>query len=177
MTVVSDTTTAAAHGEGRTNDRWEAHHLLHLEGFFHAVRDSGTCRCQPYSRHRLFEFLAVFRHVDSVARCADHLDFVFFQHAVLGQIQCAVQRSLTAHRRQDRIRTFLGDDLFHHLPSDGLDIGRVRHIGVGHDGRRVRVHQNDAKALFTQRLASLSTGIVELARLPDDDGARANDQD
>jgi hypothetical protein len=71
----------------------------------------------------------------------------------------------------------LGDDLLDHLPGDGLDVGRIGRFRVGHDGRRIAVDQDDAVALFAQRLAGLSAGVVELAGLPDDDGAGADDQD
>jgi hypothetical protein len=72
---------------------------------------------------------------------------------------------------------FLLDDLCHHFWGDGLHVGCVGQIRVGHDRRRIRVHQNDPVALFLQRLTGLGAGIVELASLPDDDGARADDQD
>ncbi len=51
------------------------------------------------------------------------------------------------------------------------------HLGVGHDRRRVRVDQDDPVALLLQRLARLGSGVIELAGLPDDDGAGADDQD
>jgi hypothetical protein len=69
------------------------------------------------------------------------------------------------------------DDARDHLPRDRLDVRDVRHLGVRHDRRRIRVHENDAIALFAQRLAGLRTRIVELARLADDDRARADDED
>src|SRR5262249_23001793 len=53
----------------------------------------------------------------------------------------------------------------------------IRHLRIGHDGRGVGVHQDDPVTLFTQRLAGLGAGIIELARLADDDRAGADDQD
>src|SRR6185437_2594703 len=50
-------------------------------------------------------------------------------------------------------------------------------IGIGHDRRRIGIHQNDAVALVLQRLAGLRAGIIELTGLADDDRASANDQD
>src|SRR4029079_5629671 len=67
----------------------------------------------------------------------------------------------------------LGDD----LRRDRLDISGVGEIGIGHDRRRVRVHQDDPVALFLEPLAGLRAGIVELTGLADDDRARADDQD
>ena len=41
--------------------------------------------------------------------------FVLVQHAMLVQVQSAVQRSLATHGGQDRIRTLFGDDALDHL--------------------------------------------------------------
>jgi hypothetical protein len=64
--------------------------------------------------HRLLELLAVLGLVDGLARGADHLDAVLLQHAVLGQVERAVERGLAAHGRQQRVGTLLGDDLLEH---------------------------------------------------------------
>jgi hypothetical protein len=101
----------------------------------------------------------------------------FRQHAVLVQVERAVQRGLATHGRQHRIRALLGDDLLDHLPGDGLDVGDVGRGRVRHDRGRVAVHQDDLVALLAQRLAGLGAGIVELAGLADDDRAGADDED
>ena len=89
----------------------------------------------------------------------------------------AVERGLPAHRRQQRIRPLALDDGRDHLPGDGLDVRDVGHLRVGHDRRRVAVDEDDAVALFAQRLAGPRARIVELARLADDDGTGADDHD
>ena len=63
--------------------------------------------------------------------------------------------------------------------SDGqrLDVGAVGQLRVGHDRRRIAVDEDDLEPLGAQRLAGLRAGVVELARLPDDDRAGANDED
>jgi len=101
---------------------------------------------------------------------------------VVPQIQRAVQRGLATHGWQDRKttgveRTFLGDDLLDRLPGDGLDVGDVRRGGVGHDGRRVAVDQDDLVTLFAQSLTGLYAGVVELTGLANDDRASADDED
>src|SRR5262249_61215489 len=50
-------------------------------------------------------------------------------------------------------------------------------LGVGHDGRRVRVHEHDLVALRDQYLAGLRPRVVELGRLPDHDRAGADQED
>ena len=108
---------------------------------------------------------------------ADQLDVVLFQHAVVGQVERAVQRGLAAHGGQQRIGLLALDDLLDRLPRDGLDIGDVRRFGVGHDGGGVAVDQDGPVTLGLERLARLGARIVELAGLADDDRAGADDED
>ena len=63
------------------------------------------------------------------------------------------------------------------LRVDRLDVDGIGELRVGHDGGRVGVHQDDPVAFLAQRLAGLRAGIVELARLADDDRAGADDED
>ncbi len=63
------------------------------------------------------------------------------------------ERGLAAHGRQQREAAgndvaLLLDDLGDDLGRDRLDIGRVGEVGIGHDRRRVRIHQHDPVALF-----------------------------
>ncbi len=107
----------------------------------------------------------------------DHLDTVFFKRAVVKQGKCGVQRRLTPHGRQDGVRAFLFDDLGDHGRFDRLDIGRIGQVRVGHDGRRVRVDQNDAVTFFLKGLTGLGTGIVKLASLANNNRAGTDDED
>ncbi len=76
----------------------------------------------------------------------------------------------SASGRSDR------DDLFDDFPGDRLDVSAVGGFRVGHDRRRVRVHQDDGVALLAERFARLGAGVIELAGLPDDDGAGTDEQ-
>jgi len=151
--------------------------LLSCERFFHAVRNGGACRAQTNLGHRGLELLAIFRLVDRFRLGADQLDLVLVEHAVVPQIERAIERSLATHGRQDRVRTLFLDDFLDHLPGDRLDIGHVRHVRIGHDRRRIRVDQDDLVTFFTQRLAGLRAGIVKFAGLADHNRASANNQD
>ena len=64
-----------------------------------------------------------------------------------------------------------------HVGGDRLDVGAVGEARVGHDRRRVGVDQDDPEALLLQRLARLRAGVVELARLADDDRTGADEED
>ena len=105
--------------------------------------------------HRKAEQLTIFRLFNRIGPGADHLDAEFRKGPVLFQRERRVKGRLPAHCRQQRIRLFRLDDAGHRRRRDRLDIGCVGHAGVGHDGRRVGVHQNDPKALGLQRLAGL----------------------
>ena len=63
------------------------------------------------------------------------------------------------------------------LGRERLDVGAVGQLRVGHDRRRVAVDEDDLEPFGAQRLARLRAGVVELARLPDDDRAGADDED
>ena len=68
------------------------------------------------------------------------------------------------------------DDLLEHFDRERLDVGAVGQLRVGHDRRRIAVDEHDLEALGAQRLAGLRARVVELARLPDDDRAGADDE-
>ncbi|MCY1280808.1 hypothetical protein D9M70_296020 [compost metagenome] len=177
LAVVGDAAAGAAHGEGRTDDAGEADLLEDAIGFFHAVGDAGARALQADGAHGLVEARAVLCLVDGVGVGADHFHAELLQHAVVLEVQGAVQRGLATHGRQQRVRALLLDDLGDGLPLDRLDVGGVGHGRVGHDGGRVGVHQDDAEAFFLQGFTSLGAGVVELAGLADHDGTGTKDQD
>ena len=92
------------------------------------------------------------------------------------QIQCAVQRGLTSHGGQNGVWAFLGNNFFHRLPSDGLNVGGVCRSRIRHDGGRIAVDQHHAVALFSQGFAGLYARIIKLTSLTNDDGASPNDE-
>src|SRR5262249_23685038 len=60
---------------------------------------------------------------------------------------------------------------------DRFDVGAVGKLRVGHDGGRVGVDEHDAVAFFLEGFAGLRAGVIELARLADDDRASAANED
>ena len=61
-------------------------------------------------------------------------------------------------------------------PLERLDVRARGELRIGHDRRRVRVDEDDLVPLLAERLGPLGPRVVELARLPDDDGPRADEQ-
>ena len=127
--------------------------------------------------HRVAEQLPVFRDLDRLDRGADQLHAVLGEDAVLLELDGQVERGLAADGRQHRVRPLALDDLGDDVDGERLDVGAVGQLRVGHDRRRVAVDQHDFEAFGAQRLAGLGARVVELARLADDDRARADDED
>ena len=71
--------------------------------------------------------------------------------------------------------TFGFNNTGNHGRGDGFNIGRVRHIRVGHNRGRVGVYEDDAITLCPQGFAGLGAGIIKLAGLTDDNRPRADD--
>ena len=137
--------------------------------------------------HRVFEEQPVFALLDSVKLRADELRAVLLQYSVVGQFDRQIQRRLSADGRQHgedagpsaggEHLSFDADDFVQVSERERLDVGAVGHLGVGHDGGGVGVHQHHLIAFGLERLAGLRAGVVELSRLADDDGSGADDED
>src|SRR4029077_5795944 len=57
------------------------------------------------------------------------------------------------------------------------NVGAIGELRICHDRGGVRVYEHDFVAFFAQSLARLHTRIIEFAALPNDDRARANEED
>ena len=176
LAVVGEAAAAAAQREAGANDAGEADFFDRLAGFFQRLHRVAAREIEPDALHGLLEQLAIFGFGDHVGVGADHFDAEFFEDAVLGQVHRQVQPGLAAQRGQQGVGPLGFDHFGHHFPSERLDVGAVGRARVGHDGGRVGVHQHDFVPFFAQRFAGLRAGIVEFARLADDDRAGADDQ-
>ena len=98
------------------------------------------------------------------------------QDAFLFQLHGQVQARLAADARQDGVGPLKADDLGNIFQGQGFHVHFVGHAGIGHDGGRVGVAEDDLIAFFFQGQAGLGACIVKLGGLPDDDGAGADDE-
>ena len=126
--------------------------------------------------HRDIELFAVFGFIDGLLCSTNHLDTVLGKYALGVEFQRAVQRCLTTHGREQGTRPLLLDNFGNGLPFHGLDVSRIGHSGVGHDGGGIRVHEDDSIAFLAKRLARLSTRVVKLTGLADNDRSSAEYQ-
>ncbi len=177
LLVVGDAPAGAAEGERGPNDRRQADLVERRKAFGEVVGHDRARRFEADPRHRLAEQRPIFRLVDGLGLGTDHLDAVLLQDTLLVQRERGIERGLAAHGRQQRVGPFGGYDLGDDLGRDRLDISGIGELGVGHDRRRVGVDQHDPVALLLQSLAGLCARVIELACLPDDDRAGANDED
>ena len=167
----------AAQGEAGANDHGQANVVGNLARLVQRVGDARLRALEANLLHGLGKELAVLARLDGVKVAANDLHAVLLKHAGVTQGDGAVQGRLAAHVGQQGVRPLLLYDLGHGLRGDGLHVGAVRGLRVRHDGCRVGVDQHDLVALVAQGAAGLGAGIVKLAGLANDDGARANDED
>jgi len=138
----------------------------------------------PALRNRLFdlahertELLAVFGLSNRGKRSAQELDVVLLQDSRVAKLGGQIQASLSAKRRKESVGLFSVDDALTEVDVEGFDVESVGHSRVGHDGGGVGVDQDNFMTLFLEALAGLSSRIIELRRLTDDDGTGADNKD
>ena len=180
--VVRDAPAGAAERERRPHDRRQADLLEDLTRLFKGVRRERLGALQPDRLDNLLELLAVLGPVDHLAVGPDHLHTQPRERPVVEERARAVERRLPAQRRQHRVDVqvrslMLLDDLGDGFGGDGLDVRPVRELRVGHDRRRVGVHQHHLEPFLPQGLARLRARVVELTALADDDRPGADEQD
>ena len=178
LLVVSDATARATERKrGANNQREGSEKFSGLPRFGHRFHRTRFGDIETDLEHALFENLAVLTLGNRLGFRADHLHAVFLQDTGLVELHREIERGLASERRQQGRRPLGGDDFFDHLERERFDVGRISELRIGHDRGRIGVDQNDAVTLFLERLARLGAGIVELARLADDDRTGADDED
>ena len=172
-----DAAAGATEGKARAQYAGISHALGDSLGVGHAVGIARARDLQADLGHGLVKEFAVLAALDGGKVTADHLDTVLVERAVLCQLDGGIQTGLAAQRGQQGVRALFLDHALDKLGGDRLNIGAVGQARVGHDGRRIGVDQDDLKAILLEHLAGLGAGVVELAGLTDNDGARTNNED
>jgi hypothetical protein len=127
--------------------------------------------------HGRLEVLPVLRGLDGIDAGADELDAVGLEHASLVETDGEVERGLTAEGGQEGVGPLPLDDRRQHVNREGLDVGPMGEVGVGHDRRRVGVGEDDLVALGLEHPTGLGPGVIELRRLADHDGTGPDEED
>ena len=174
--VVREARAEPAHRERRPHHQRVTEVFGGIHRFPDRVHDVTAGDIGTGFENEILEELAVFALLDGFDLRADQLDAVLLQNPGFVEGDRRVEGGLSAQSRQDRIRLLVLDDRLERLVRDRLDVGGIREVGVGHDRRRVRVHENDPDAFGPQHSAGLRSRVVELGGLADHDRARPDDQ-
>ena len=175
--IIGDAAAAPAECERRPNDeRKSSDFFCDAARVGKRTRNARAGNVQTDPQHRFLEQLSIFAFRNRFRIRADQFHFVPRERAVAIQFHRRVQRGLSAHRRQNRVRLFALDDRLDHVDRYRFDISPIGEFRIGHDRRRVRIYQHDPIAFFAQRLARLYTGIIKFAALSDHDWTGAYQQ-
>ena len=172
-----DARAAAAEDVGGPHDHRQAHVPENLAGPRHVLRYSRAGDVQADLEHGLLEEMAVLGGGDRGRVGPDQLGAVGLQDASGDQFHGQVQPGLASQGGQKGVGPLPLDDAGQHVGVERLDVGGVGHLRVGHDRGRVGVGQDHPVSLGPQHPAGLGSGVVELAGLADDDGARPDYED
>ena len=174
--VVGDPAAGSAQGERRPHDHRIAHFLckgfrigqvVDNKAFGHPQVD--VCHCVP-------EKPAILGLFDNRGVSPDHLHSEFLKDARLGDSHSYVEGRLSSQCGEQGIRMLAPYDLCYRLGGYRLHIGAMRRFRIGHDRGGIAVEQDYFIAIFTQGLAGLCPGVVELACLAYDDRSGAEEQ-
>ena len=176
LIVLGKTAARAAQRERGTKHHRIADDLRRFLRLLDAVSDLRGDDGLADAHAHLFEFFAVFRHFDAFKRRSEQFNVAFVQNTAVRELHREVEPRLSAKGGDDGVRALVADDPRDIFEGERLHIYLVRHHFVRHDGGGVGVGEHHFVALFLQGYARLRARIVELRRLPDDDGAGAYDQ-
>ena len=174
--VPGDAAAASPQGEGGPHDDRVANLMGEFQGGLQVGHHQGGDDRLADPLHRVLEKLAVLRLVDGIGIGSQQPDAVFREESLFRELHGQGQPGLSAQGGQQAVRLLLPDDPLDRLQGQGFDVDLIRHGAVGHDGGGVGVDQHHREALFPQGAAGLGPGVVELRRLPDDDGTGADHQ-
>ena len=175
LLIINDATAGATQCKCRTDNQGISDFLREFHGGFHIIDDKRRNDRLADGFHRILEHLTVFRFVDGFRIRAQQDDIVRFQETFLRQLHGQCQACLATECGKQPVRFFFNDDPFQDFQGQRLDINRVRHLVVGHDGRRIGIDQDDFQPFLFQRSAGLRPGVVKFRRLPDHDRTGTND--
>ena len=156
LPIVRYPTACASKGKAGSHDERITYLICNLAGALHIVGDAAIGYPEPDTAHCGAKEVPVFGLFDHLCGCRDHFDTKPFEHACFGNLDSGVQGSLSAQGGQKCVRPLLFKNLDDRLRRNGLDVGMSGHLGVGHDGCRVAVYQDDLIAFLFEGLTGLN---------------------
>src|SRR5215469_7147540 len=163
--VVGDAAAGSTEGKRRAENDRETDLAAEVEAIFQIVDQRRFRHLEADLRHCIFEEQAVFALLDGVQLRSDELGAELLEDPGVGQLDCEVERGLSANGGQDSEDAWLfagcehlrfdADNLFEIGDRERLDVGAVGHLRISHDGGWVGVHQYHFVAFRFERLAGL----------------------
>ena len=181
--VVGHTSARTAQREAGTNNYRKSDFPGELQAIFQIVDQRRLRHIEADALHGIFEIQPVFRLLDGIDIRADQPDVVLVENPAVRKFDRQIERGLSAHCWKNgkagtrRHLALHPNDLFQVLAAERLNVSAVGRLGIGHDGRRIRVGEHHLEALRLKRLAGLRAGVIEFSGLANDDWARADDED
>ena len=176
LLIVGKAAAGAAQGKGRPQHHRIADIKSGLFRLLQVIRDfAGDDRLADALAHFLEQF-PVLCPFNALAGGSQELYAAFLQHTLALQLNRQIQAGLSADARNNGIRALIAQNLGNVLKCQRLHVYLVRNGGIGHDGRRVGVAQDNLIPLFLESQTGLRACVVKFCRLPDDDGAAADNK-
>ena len=175
---MGDAGAPTAQNVGRPNNDRKADLETNFFCLLHVVSYAASRNFEAYLDHRQLEFFTILGRGNCLGIrtnqfwCSGNANFSFRE-----QLHREIERSLPAESWQNCIWFFAVYDRRQNFNSEWLDVRSVGKIWISHDGGGVRVGQNDSVSLLAQNATSLSSRIIELTRLANDNGAGTDNQD
>ena len=172
--IVSKAAARTAKGECRTKNYGVADSRRYLNSLLKRVCNVGGNNGLSNRLAKLLKELSVLCSLDTLARCTEKLNACFLKNSLLFKKHSHIKTGLTADAGDYRVRTLVSDYLCNIFKSQGLHIDLICNSGIGHYGCRVGVDENNLVSLLLERKTRLSSCIVKLRSLTDNDRARAD---
>ena len=111
--------------------------------------------------HQLLEAVTILALFYRCNARADDAHIILVQNPAVIELAGEVQSRLSAHSGNNAVRALALDYLLDILDRERLDIGFRRNPAVGHNRRRVGVHEHGFYALLLNRAARLRSRVVK----------------
>ena len=167
LLAVGKAAAGAAQGKGGAQNNGVADSPGSFLGFFNGIGDFGGNNRLADGLAQLLEQLTVLGTLDGIAQ---QLHAALLQDALLFQLHGQIQTGLAADAGNNGVGPLVADDFGHIFQGQRLHVDLISDGGIGHNGGRVGVYQNNFVTLFFQCQAGLGACVVKFSGLADDDG-------
>ena len=171
LVIVNDLHSASAENVGRTNHNRIADLVCDSDSLVSVYSHACLRHRNAQLVHHSAEVVSVLSKVDGLRSCTEDI------YAVLLQVVCKVERSLSAELSDNANGLFLLVDSENVLKSKGLEIELIRCIIVSRNCLGVAVYDNGLKAQLLQSKCSVNAAVVEFDTLTNSVGTAAKDHD